>query len=165
MVNSKVRTTTNYIKKLRYEAWKSKMNWNENELEREIDSQEALPEMIQDYEARMVIVGTDVVSLYPNMEVNKVIENVKEAVLRSTMIFEEFDYMEGARYLALNWSADECRKSRLRRILPIRRGRRGTRPGMRGSGPRGKTKGDQEQWAFPDIVLEEWEKNNHIKIF
>ena len=33
---------------------------------------------------------------------------------------------------------------------------------MKGSGPRGKTKGDQEQWAFPDIVLEEWERREII---
>ena len=73
------------------------------------------------------------------------VENVREAVIKSNVVFEEFDFMEGARYLALNWSADECRNSRLRRVLPTRRKRKGTRPGMKGEGPKGKTKGDQEQ--------------------
>ena len=80
-------------------------------MERELDSQDALPEMIQDYEQRMVIIGTDVVSLYPNMEVERVIENVKEAVMRSRMTFEEFDFLEGVRYLALNWDAEECKRA------------------------------------------------------
>ena len=57
-----------------------------------------------------------------------------------------------------NWSQEECNKSRLRRVLPVRRGRRGCRPGMKGAGPRGRTKGDQEQWCFPDVTLEEWER-------
>ena len=66
--------------------------------------------------------------------------------------------MEGVRYLALNWDAETCRKSSLRRILPTRRGKRGSRPGVKGAGPRGSTVGDQEQWIFPPVVLQEWEK-------
>ena len=38
------------------------------------------------------------------------------------------------------------------------RGRRGSRPCIIGPGPRGRLRGDQEQWIFPDVVLEEWEK-------
>ena len=41
-------------------------------------------------------------------------------------------------------------------------GKRGTRPGLKGAGPRGKLKGDQEQWEFRDVVLEPWEKNQII---
>ena len=70
--------------------------------------------------------------------------------------------MEGVRYLALNWDAETCRRSHLRRILPTRRGRRGTRPGLKGSGPRGKVKGDQEQWEFPPVVLTDDEKREVI---
>ena len=86
------------------------------------------------------------------------VENVKEAILGSDMKWEQVDYLEGVRYLALNWDHATCMKSPLRRVLPTRRGRRGTRPGMRGPGPRGPTRGDQEQWEFPDVELEEWEK-------
>ena len=53
--------------------------------------------------------------------------------------------MEGARYLALNWSEEQVRASSLRRVIPRRRSRNGTRPGMRGQGPRGRETGDQEQ--------------------
>ena len=59
----------------------------------------------------------------------------------------------------MNWTTEECRQSKLSRVLPVRRGRTGTRPGMRGTGPRGAARRDQEQWVFPpNIVLEEWEK-------
>ena len=71
-------------------------------------------------------------------EVSRVVENIKDAVLKSRMIFKEVDYQEAARYLALNWDADKCRRSRLKRVLLIRRGKRGTMPGLRGSGPRGR---------------------------
>ena len=114
--------------------------------------------MIQDYETQMVVVGTDVISLYPNMEVNRVVENIKEAVRISKIEFKDIDYLEAVRYLALNWDAETCRKNKLRRVIPIRRGKRGTRPGLKGPGPRGKIRGDQEQWIFPDIELEDWER-------
>ena len=87
---------------------------------------------------------------------------MKEAVLGSSMVFQEVDYMEAVRYLALNWDAETCRRSHLRRILPTRRGRRGNRPGVKGPGPRGKVKGDQEQWLFPTVVLTEKEKREVI---
>ena len=157
----KIRVTRNYMKKVREEAWKSSMEWNDDP-DRMVCSREVTPERLQDYETKMVIVGTDVISLYPNLEIDKVIENMKEAVLGSSMVFQEVDYMEAVRYLALNWDAETCRRSHLRRILPTRRGRRGNRPGVKGPGPRGKVKGDQEQWLFPPVVLTEKEKREGI---
>ena len=44
----------------------------------------------------------------------------------------------------------------------MRRGNRGTRPGMRGAGPRGKEPGDQEQWIFPRVTLTDAEKREII---
>ena len=36
-------------------------------------------------------------------------------------------------------------------------------PGVRGAGPKGRERGDTEQWEFPpNIVLEEWEKREII---
>ena len=57
------------------------------------------------------------------------------------------------RYIALNWTADQCRRSRLRRVLPTRRGKTGVRPGLRGEGPMGMEAGDTEQWRFPNVKL------------
>ena len=75
----------------------------------------------------MVITGSNVVSLYQNLEISK---DIKEAVLEYNIQWEEIDYQEAVRYLALNWDADTCSRS----VLPVRRGKRGTRPGMKGSG-------------------------------
>ena len=120
-------------------------------------SHKVLPEMIQDYTCPMVLIGSDVVSLYPNLDIRRVSKMMKEAVLKSTLKIEGVDLMECARYVALNWTRDQCRQSPLRRILPQRRYRTGSRPGMRGSGPCGKARGDTEQWIFPRVILEEWE--------
>ena len=106
----------------------------------------------------MVLIESDVVSLYPNnLEVQEVVKSVKEAIVESRIMWEEIDYLEGARYLALNWTQEQCNRSKLRRVLPVRRGKRGCRPGLKGAGPCGPTRGDQDQWKFPDVVLEEWE--------
>ena len=76
--------------------------------------------------------------------------------------FENVDFMEGARYIALNWDAKQCAASSLRRILPTRRGKRGARPGPKGEGPQGKEIGDQEQWVFPKVILTEDEKREIV---
>ena len=106
----------------------------------------------------MVVVGSDVVALYPNLDIEKVAQTVERAVLESSIRWEDIDYLEGCRYVALNWSESQCRSSGLRRVLPKRRGTRGTRPGLRGVGPQGGERGDQEQWEFPKTRLTQSEK-------
>ena len=62
--------------------------------------------------------------------------------------FEGVDYMEGCKYIAMNSTAQECRTSPLRRILPRRRHTNGTRPGVTGDDPMGPESGGQDQWKF-----------------
>ena len=126
-------------------------------MDRRVDSTEVLPEDLQDWSTPHVIIGSDVISLYPNLDTEKIVENLGEVVELLDMKWSNVDLMEGARYLALNWSEEQIRSSSLRRIIPWRRSRRGTRPGMRGEGPRGRERGDQEQWEFPPVILEDWE--------
>ena len=95
----------------------------------------------------------------PNLDVNRVAERIRDELLETALEFSNVDYLEATRYLVLNWTQEEARRSKLRRVLPNRRGRRGTKPGIRGEGPRGCQSGDQEQWVFKqDIILEDWEK-------
>ena len=96
-----------------------------------------LPEDLQDMSKPMIIVGTDVVNLYPSLDIRKVVKNVKEAIMESKIMWQEIDYLEGARYVALNWPEARCRSSGLGRILPRRRYRGGTRLGLKGEGPQG----------------------------
>ena len=156
------KVSARYMKEYRKEKWKKINNWEEDDLDRKVDSLEARPEQLQDFEKKMVIIGSDVIALYPNLDIRRVVENVKEAVKKSGTTWREIDYLEGVRYLALNWSSEECARSRLRRILPRRKGTRGSRPTVRGQGPKGRERGDQEQWTFPKIVLEDWEKEEII---
>ena len=158
----KKRVPYNFLKGLRLEKWKEAYQWDENDLDRQFLSTDVLPEMLQDYEANMVLIGIDVVNLYPSLEVEKVVDEIREAVKMSSMKWEEFDYREGVRYLALNWDHETCMKSNLRRVLPTKRDKRGTRPGVKGAGPRGKDKGDKEQWIFRDVVLKDWEKQQIV---
>ena len=65
--------------------------------------------------------------------------------MRSNITWDGLDYLEGARMIALNRSADFCRRHELSRILPVRRSRTGSRPGVRGKGPLGRDRGDTEQ--------------------
>ena len=85
----------------------------------------------------MVIIGTNVASLYPNLKISRVVEAVSKVVMDSRVTWEEIDYLEGARYVALNWLVAKCRSSAIARVLPWRRNTRGTRPGLTGSGPLG----------------------------
>ena len=55
----------------------------------------------------------------------------------------------------MNWSKEQSRASPLRRILPKRRG---SRPGLKGAGLKGTTRGDLEQWEFLKVILTEEEK-------
>ena len=82
--------------------------------------------------------------------------------MSSSITWQDVDYLEAARYVALNWDKATCQRSSLARILPRRRGTTGTRPGVTGSGPRGKERGDQEQWIFPHVVLTQTEKRDLI---
>ena len=104
-----------------------------------------LPEDIQDHESPMVLIGCDVDALYPSLEIESTARILREEIIKSTVQWDDIDYMEGARYIALNWDAEKCTRSSLRRVLPVRRYNNGTRPCIRGEGPMGAESGDQGQ--------------------
>ena len=52
----------------------------------------------------------------------------------------------------MNSTAQECRLSPLRRILPVRSSNKGVRPGVTGVDPMGPEVGDQQQWVLPPRV-------------
>ena len=88
---------------------------------RMLDGNEVLHEDLQDVSRPMVLVGTDVVNLYPSLDIREVVKSVREAVMKTKITWQEIDYLEGARYVALNWTEGRCRSSGLWRILPKRR--------------------------------------------
>ena len=72
--------------------------------------------------------------------------------METNIEFEEVNYQEGARYIGLNCTEQECRLGSLGRILPVRRYVKGSRPGVSGA-----EVGDREQWKFPKVTLTGWE--------
>ena len=74
------------------------------------------------------------------------VEVVEREVMETELLWEDVDYLEASRYVALNWSEERCQKSELRRVLPTGRKNKGCRPGLRGVGPldpRGGREGTQ----------------------
>ena len=150
--------TAGAMRKLRRVRWEEASGWDPQDMKRKYGVCEMLEEDVQDQAIPMVVIGTDVESLYPSLNIEEVVKEVREAVYESRIEWEEVDYLEMARYVALNWSEDQCRRSKLGRILPRRRKNQGSRPGLRGEGPLGAERGDQEQWVFQKVRLRREEK-------
>ena len=112
--------------------------------------------MLQAVEELLVIVGCDVEQLYPSMKKEQVAKIMEEAIRKTDIKWMDLDYMEGCRFIALNKTQEWCVQSKLRRVLPRRRGR--CKPKVTSKGPMGPERGDQEQWTFPEVVLTEEEK-------
>ena len=74
------------------------------------------------------------------------------------MEFEGLNYMEGARYLALVRTKDWCMKGKLRRVLPSRSKKQGSRPTITGEDPMGPSVNSEKQWDFPNVEISEREK-------
>ena len=121
------RVTSNFMRMKRRLQWEIEHDWEEEDLERKIESTEALEEDLQDFEKPMVIIGGDVVSLYPNLDIQKIVEKLDLIIKESGIKWSNVDMMEGARYLALNWTREQVRTSSLRRIIPWRRHRTSNR--------------------------------------
>ena len=68
----------------------------------------------------MVIVGTDVVSLYPNLKWLEAGEETFQAVMESDLVWEGINWKEGVRYLALARGYSWCSTNKLRRVLSAR---------------------------------------------
>ena len=76
---------------------------------------------------------------------------VYKAKLETEIKFNNIDFKEAVRYIALNWTEMECRTSNIWRLLPRRSKKQGVRPGMTGEGPLGPDEGKKDQWKFPNL--------------
>ena len=106
----------------------------------------------------MMIVGCDVEQLYPSMEVKMAAKLVEDAILESRVEWKDLEYMEGARMVAMNRSEEWLRRNKLDKIIPKRRNKGGTAPGVTGKDPSSREVGSQEQWVFPKVVLTKEDK-------
>ena len=113
---------------------------------------------VQDRDKKMLVVGSDVEALYPSLEDMAVAEICYKAVMESKVKFEGVNYREAVLYVALNWTAQQCRLSKLRRVLPRRAKNSGTRPGMTGEEALDAGGKASKQWVWPKVCLTEEEK-------
>jgi hypothetical protein len=98
----KLRVSARFMKQRRRTKWCKDYSWVKGDLERLISSQEVLPEDLQDFSLPIVIVGSDVEALYPNLSAERVAKLIYEAIIKSEVEWDNISYMEGLRYIALN---------------------------------------------------------------
>ena len=124
-----------------------------------VSSKDVGQEWVQDRSKPMVIVGSDAVSLFPSLTKIESSNEVTSAVMETDLVWEGVDWKEAVRFIVLGRDITWCRKSKLARVLPQRRYKKGTRPGLTGSGPLGAEAGDEKQWEFgPSPALTEMDK-------
>ena len=104
---------------------------------RKVNSREVDNKLIQDRSQKMVIIGSDAISLYPNLTGRESADEVAEAVMQSSLKWEGLNWKEATRVLVFGRDETWCRNSKLWRVLPWRKYKKGTRPGLTGVGPLG----------------------------
>ena len=126
-----------------------------------VNSKEVSNNLVQDRTRKMVIIGSDAVSLYPSMTKVESADEVASAVLESSIKWEGINWKEATRFLVLGRDETWCRGSKLWRVLPRRKFDHGTKPGLTGAGPMGANTDDENQWQFrKDVYLTEQDRKH-----
>ena len=113
-----------------------------------VNSKDVDKKWVQDRNQKMVIIGSDAVSLYPSLTKQESADEVANAVLESGIKFEGVNWKEATRFLVLGRDETWCRSSKLWRVLPRRKFKHGTRPGLTGAGPLGADVDNENPWEF-----------------
>ena len=87
-------------------------------------------DQIQDFTRPIMVMGCDAEQLYPSLEMGIAAKLVEEAIMKSDIKWKDLEYIEGARMIALNRSEDWIERNGLTKLVPRRRGKTGTRPGV-----------------------------------
>ena len=96
----------------------------------------------------IVLLGLDVVALFPSMQSRNTGKIIRQYVLQSPLKIDGFDWREGARYIVINkeYTGDlKC----IWNVLPWRRETNGTAPGMKAKELNSKKGNVEKQWQFP----------------
>ena len=91
------------------------------------------------------------VGLYPALLKKESAEEGYQAIMEADISWEGGNWKEGVRFIILNRSQIWCETSKLGRLLPYRRYKHGTRPGVTGKGPMGPEADDEFQWVFRNL--------------
>ena len=102
-----------------------------------VSSKDVSQEWVQDKSKVMVVIGSDAVTLYPIITKQESSNEVADAVMEGSLKWEGVNWKEATRYLALGRDEAWYRSSDLYRVLPWRKHKQGSRPGLTELGPMG----------------------------
>ena len=108
--------------------------------------------------AKSVLTGADAVALYPSLLKKTTAMIVRKEAMDSEIKWQGINYLEAARYVAINLEPWEVRSLGLERIVPRRRFRKGCKPGLTGRENMSKYVEDEIRWEFPNLEATEQEK-------
>ena len=100
-----------------------------------------------------IVVGADVEGLYPALQDMEVANICYQAVLNTSIKFNNIDYRKGSIYVAMNMTEEERNIHPLGRVLPWRRSKTGSRPWVTGV-----MKNAEDSWIIPNKGWTELEK-------
>ena len=131
------------------------MNDGKVDSERDSANDDECPTMPEE---KVAFVGADAKCLYPSCKGRHTGRCVREAALRSKVKVEGWNYKEAARYIVMGYDRFEIRQMGLDRIVPKRKYKNGTTPGITGPEVLGMHVEDEVKWIFPDREATEVEK-------
>ena len=94
-----------------------------------------------------VIVGADVIGLYPSLDAEQTAEAVRKETINSEVSFEGVNHKEALRYIAVNCDKFEIRKMGLEHLVPSRRFTKGQKPTIRGVDSKSGRDTTDEKWV------------------
>ena len=79
---------------------------------------------------KITVASEDAEALYPSLDIEQSARICAERVSRSKVEFMGIDYDWAVKYIAMNLTKDEVALSRIGHLLPVRKHKRGARPGI-----------------------------------
>ena len=99
----------------------------------------------------LCIIGNNVISLFPSLDSVNTGKIVREEVRRSTIEIDGFNHRLGLRYIAMNEEYTSDLED-LRRLLPTRMTKPGTKPTMKCKWVNSKEVLEDDDWVYPPIT-------------
>ena len=119
--------------------------------------------MVRKTDSEVVIASQDVVGLYPNLDINHSAKICSWAIQKSEIKYQGVDYLWAAKYIAMSLSPTEIEADGLADIIPVRKFKPGTRPGITSKEAQDKKKDSlaemrTSKWQFKKMRFNEAEE-------
>ena len=98
---------------------------------------------------KLVLIGADVVQLFPSLEANHSSKLVNKSLLETKVQFDGINYVEVATYLAMELTEWQARSSKIHHLLPKRRFKKGQKPKITGINAMAAEPKNTDYWIYP----------------